>query len=202
MLRCLLYSLLGYFGGSILYARLAQRLFRCEGMIAESPDQNPGAANAFARGGLACGLFTLAGDVFKGALPVALYLRAAQNMDACLIPVLAAPVLGHAFPCYFRLHGGKGIAVTFGVLLGLLPYSQPLLLLVVSFLFFSIVVIVRPHSYRTLATYAAVLVAMPLLHIHTSVPAGFGIIGLIVSYRILTAPEEKQALEVSFLWKR
>ena len=68
-----LYILLGYLSGSVLYARIAAKVFHKPQLLQCSPDQNPGAANAFQYGGFWCGVFTLSGDLLKGFLPVFLY---------------------------------------------------------------------------------------------------------------------------------
>ena len=124
MRKFLMYILGGYAAGSVLFARLSAALLNRPAVLRDSPDGNPGTANAFQYGGFLCGLITLLGDVAKGFLPVYLYLRAGGNFQAAPLLsalVLAAPVWGHAFPILFRFHGGKGIAVTFGCLLGLRP---------------------------------------------------------------------------------
>ena len=72
--------------------------------------------------------------------------------------VLMAPVWGHAFPAQFHFQGGKGIAVTFGCLLGLcLATDTPLKALAFFFLFFSLVLRVSPNFYRTGITYLCAL---------------------------------------------
>ena len=137
--RTLLYTILGYLSGSLLFAKFFSRLLDGEDVTAESPDKNPGVYNAFLYGGKFCGILTLCCDLLKGFFPVYLYSRApdlslfpAGNGPAIpvvsgggLALVLAAPVLGHIFPLWHRFRGGKGITVTFGVLLGLLPKAGP-----------------------------------------------------------------------------
>lgn len=63
MKRAIFYTIIGYLSGSVLFARVAERLFHRKGAIEESPDQNPGAFNAFRYGGFWCGLLTLCGDL-------------------------------------------------------------------------------------------------------------------------------------------
>ena len=68
--------------------------------------------------------------------------------------IMAAPVFGHAFPLAGgKKNGGKGIAVSFGVLIGLYPFLTNLWLLIFWYLLFSVVIRINPHSYRTLITY-------------------------------------------------
>ena len=72
--------------------------------------------------------------------------------DIWITFVLAAPVAGHIFPVFHRFRGGKGIAVSFGVLLGLYPYMKPVLLLASCFLLFSFVIVITPNYHKTFAT--------------------------------------------------
>ena len=141
MSRYLFYVIGGYLSGSVLYARVMCRLFGAGDALLQSKDANPGTSNAFAYGGFACGVLTLVGDLMKGILPVWLYVRTGSGITpASLALVLAAPVVGHAFPCFFGFHGGKAIAVSFGCLLGLVPFWGPVLIFAGSFIFFSVVV--------------------------------------------------------------
>ena len=139
MVRAAMFAVLGYLSGSVLYARVFARLFRKENMLEQSRDQNPGTANAFLYGGFWCGTLTLVFDLLKGFLPVYLFLQYGNpgRVHPFLVAlVLAAPVIGHIFPLFYGLKGGKGIAVTFGCLAGLYPVLQPLLVCVLfSFLF-------------------------------------------------------------------
>ena len=133
--RTVVFTVLGYLSGSLLFARYWGKWCRGRNMVEESPDQNPGTFNAFQYGGFVCGTLTLCGDLLKGFLPVFLYCRE-RPWELGLALVLAAPVWGHVLPLYHGFRGGKGVAVTFGCLLGLLPKRRPLLLLAFVFLFF------------------------------------------------------------------
>lgn len=88
-------------------------------------------------GGFLCGTLTLLGDLAKGFLPVFCCVwttsRLGIYMTAGLALVMTAPVIGHAFPVYHRFQGGKGIAVSFGSLLGLFPDLRPALVLAAFF---------------------------------------------------------------------
>ena len=115
---------------------------------------NPGTANAFLYGGVFCGILVLLADLGKGALPVFLAARHLDPEEKLFALVMAAPVVGHAYPLIDRYgKGGKAIAVSFGVLLGLYPVFLPVLLLAGVYLFFSLVLVVEPHSLRTGLTF-------------------------------------------------
>lgn len=199
----LLYIMIGYLSGSVLYARIFGRVFKKDGILPESRDHNPGAANAFRYGGFWCGLLTLCGDMLKGFLPVWLYVQEADSIPFFrqgLLLVLAAPVLGHIFPVFFGFQGGKGIAVTFGCLLGLAPDILPAAVLAFFFIFFSVILKVSPHFYRTIAAYTASCGAMFLLHIETAICVGFVLITSAVCLRLHLSTEAREKPEVKLLW--
>ena len=190
--------LFGYLSGSVLYARIFAKLFRKEDMIEKSKDRNPGAGNAFMYGGFWCGVLTLTCDILKGFFPVFLFMRYATDMNSIAF-VMAAPVLGHAYPLFFKGKGGKGIAVSFGCLLGLFPLLQPVAILAFCFIFFSCVLRINPHYYRTLAAYLCALIGMLLWVKWTMIRLGFAIITAVVSSRMLLSEEEKEKLRIKLL---
>lgn len=201
----LTFALFGYLSGSILYARLFAKLLGKDNIFEMSKDQNPGTSNAFVYGGFWCGTLTLIFDILKGFLPVALYIAYSeyQNVPASgLALVMAAPVIGHIFPLFYKLKGGKGIATTFGCLLGLLPNWKPVAIVIVFFLFFSVVLRITPHFHRTLMAYICSLICMTFLVESSAVRFGFALITLAVCVRMLTSQEEKEKMEVKLLWMR
>ncbi len=95
---------------------------------------NIGATNVWRTLGRRYGLLAFALDTAKGVVPMVVappIWRAAGawpagdsggGFYACWLAVGAAAILGHVFPCYLRFRGGKGVATSLGVLLGLWPY--------------------------------------------------------------------------------
>lgn len=74
---------------------------------------NIGATNVFRAGGKTVGVVTLALDIAKGAVSVAL--ARSLGCGPGWEPAAAfAAVLGHCFPVYLRFKGGKGIATGCG----------------------------------------------------------------------------------------
>lgn len=202
MLRDVIWILLGYLSGSVLFARLWGSILGRD-VTAQSADRNPGAANAFIQGGLFMGVMTLVGDVLKGALPVALYVRTCQEAPG-LVPlalVLAAPVCGHVWPCWYGFRGGKGIATTFGCLLGLAALTpRPFIILASCFIGLSCVVRVSPNYHRTLIAYAAALVLMVARGCVPGVSLGFLLMSAMMSYRMCVSPEAKPQCRLSLPW--
>ena len=201
-MRTITYIIMGYIMGSILFAQVFSKMFNKD-ILQKSKDGNPGTANSFMYGGFWCGILTLFFELFKGIVPVYLYLRGVNIQSVSTVAlafVIAAPVIGHIYPLFNRFHGGKGIAVTFGVLLGLVPIWSPVLLLAFFFIFFSLVVRVSPHIHRTVITYGCTLVAIVLTNPIRGIIAGFAIITVIVLHRLYISKEEKEKIKVGLLW--
>ena len=197
MIRMIEYMILGYLSGSVLYARVFSSLLGKDNIYEQSKDCNPGTANAFTYGGFWCGLGTLLGDLLKGAVPVWLYLRGASSSPSlALALVAAAPVFGHAFPVFYRFQGGKGIAASFGCLLGLLPVWQPLALFIGAFLLFSLVIRITPHFQRTIFSYLLTLICMLLTKQRPEIILGFLLITAIVCLRMHVSKEPRESMLV------
>src|SRR5699024_3090963 len=84
--------------------------------------RNPGATNVLRSGNKLAAALTLLGDVGKGWLAVylATWVTAAQSLPAYIVALCAIAVfIGHAFPVFLRFKGGKGVATSLGLLLGL-----------------------------------------------------------------------------------
>lgn len=146
---------------------------------------------------------TLCGDLLKGILPVQMYLRGA-DLDACgieMIFIIIAPVIGHIFPIFYKFRGGKGIAVTFGCLLGLFPNLYPVLILAFVFLLFSLIIRITPHYNRTLWTYRCAAVGMILFTRDIYIITAFLVITLVVNVNLLSSSEEREKCQVRILWK-
>jgi glycerol-3-phosphate acyltransferase PlsY len=88
---------------------------------------NIGATNLARALGRKWGYFCFALDVLKGLVPMVLAgaLLVTPGSPAHLalwLVVGIAAILGHVFPVYLGFKGGKGVATSFGVALGLWPY--------------------------------------------------------------------------------
>ena len=94
--------------------------------IRDYGDGNPGAANVFRAGGQKAGYLAVFLDVAKGVPLVFLAGSFSGLPSLSLVAVGASAVLGHAFSPFLSWHGGKSVAVTFGVLLAL-PAHEMLL---------------------------------------------------------------------------
>lgn len=83
----------------------------------ENGSGNPGATNVMRIGGKKAAAITLAGDALKGLLPV--LLAKALGVDSLVLSlVVFAAFIGHLYPIFFEFKGGKGVATSLGVTLG------------------------------------------------------------------------------------
>lgn len=83
----------------------------------EQGSGNPGATNVMRIGGKKAAAITLTGDALKGLLPV-LVAKMLGVESLVLAMVVFAAFLGHLYPIFFGFKGGKGVATSFGVSLG------------------------------------------------------------------------------------
>lgn len=115
-----------YLMGAIPFGYLIGRAHGID--LRQHGSRNIGATNTGRVLGRRWGLLCLALDVLKGLLPTgaAYFALAGEPVTAgaliAWIAVAAAAVLGHTFPVYLGFRGGKGVATTIGVSLGVYPY--------------------------------------------------------------------------------
>lgn len=110
--------ILAYLAGAIPFSFLVARARGVDLRLVGSG--NVGASNVWRNCGFSAFLVALAGDMLKGALPVA----AAQALGLAPLAVIvvgAAAMLGHTRSIFLRFRGGKAVATGGGVLLALAP---------------------------------------------------------------------------------
>jgi acyl phosphate:glycerol-3-phosphate acyltransferase len=111
---------LGYAFGSIPFGVILTR-FAGLGDIRKVGSGNIGATNVLRTGHKGLAAATLLGDALKGTAPVVLA-QALWGPNAALVAALGA-FLGHLYPIWLGLKGGKGVATFIGCLLGLKPLA-------------------------------------------------------------------------------
>lgn len=159
-MKKIVWIVIGYLNGSLLFGEYITKLIKGKDIVRESSDGNPGTANAFMVGGAVSGILTLVCELMKGFLPVYMF-RSGFPDSALLSVVMIAPVLGHAYSVFHGFQGGKAIAVSFGVLLGLFPEMSAVWTLVFYYLLFSALRI-SPHSKRSIVTFLCFAVTVAL----------------------------------------
>ena len=89
--------------------------------ITQAGSGNPGFNNVWRVSSFGRGLFTLVGDLSKGAIAIAV-LTSVQDPDWFGWSIALAAVAGHSWNPFLRFNGGKGVATMAGALLFLEPW--------------------------------------------------------------------------------
>ena len=118
-------AVIGYLLGSFPTGYLVGRRHGID--IREHGSGNIGATNVVRVLGKKVGYLVFFCDAAKGLLAVysgelLFVTRSPASELSCIIAGLAC-ILGHNFPVWLRFRGGKGVATTIGVLLGLMPVA-------------------------------------------------------------------------------
>ena len=112
-------GLLAYLIGAIPTAYLFAR-FALGSDIRSIGDNNSGAANVYReigpRAGLACGAF----DIIKGGVAVIVVGAISDNSGIQMLAGICA-LIGHVWPVFLRFRGGRGAAVSVGVMIATFP---------------------------------------------------------------------------------
>lgn len=105
-----------YLIGSVSSAIIVCRLMGLDDPR-EQGSGNPGATNVMRIGGKKAAAITLLGDALKGLIPV--LIAKSLGVDTLILSlVVFAAFIGHLYPVFFGFKGGKGVATTLGVTLG------------------------------------------------------------------------------------
>jgi glycerol-3-phosphate acyltransferase PlsY len=113
-----LMSMAGFILGAVPFSVIIGRLFLRKD-IRNYGDGNPGSVNVFRAGGQKAGFVAVVLDIVKG-VPFVFLAHAWLKLPGLAVAIVAiSAVLGHAFSPFLRGHGGKAVAISFGVLLGL-----------------------------------------------------------------------------------
>jgi glycerol-3-phosphate acyltransferase PlsY len=121
------FTLAGYLLGAVPFAFLFARLKGVD--IRTVGSGNVGATNVFRSVSKGLGIATFAADALKGFVPAFFFPMLAERW-ACLeagpgLGLLSgcAAIVGHNWPVFLKFKGGKGVATSAGMLLGVAPAS-------------------------------------------------------------------------------
>ncbi len=126
LLFLIISAVIAYLIGSIPVAYIFGRVLK--GLdIREHGSGNMGATNAFRVLGRGPGTIVLILDIIKGIIPVTFLANAFGLTDALsLVIIVVAAVAGHNWTVFLGFRGGKGMATSLGVLIGLAIQFQVL----------------------------------------------------------------------------
>ena len=134
MIALLTVALVSYLIGSIPSGYIAGRIAGVD--IRKVGSGNIGATNVTRALGKKHGYPVFAADFSKGLVSVFIASRIALRLDTvestALLEIVAAVccVLGNAFPVWLGFRGGKGVAVSAGLLFGMMPWAGLIAILV------------------------------------------------------------------------
>ena len=119
MYTILFLTILGYLIGAIPFSYLVGKLFTRKD-IRNVGDGNPGGTNVIKAGGVPAGLLAIGLDIGKGFLPV--YLAGPQGIAEGwgMLPIVLAPIMGHATQPFLRFRGGKALGTAGGAWAGVI----------------------------------------------------------------------------------
>ena len=126
---------------------------------------NIGATNAGRVLGMRYFWYAFALDFLKGFAPVLvvdLIMRHWHGPVWLPLVTAAAAICGHVFPCYLKFKGGKGVATTFGVVMGVWPVLT-LSGLGAALVFLLVFLVYRIISLSSLAGVAAFMILIPIM---------------------------------------
>src|SRR5438132_10242172 len=128
MLRFAAVALVSYLLGSIPVGYLVGRIAGID--IRKVGSGNIGATNVTRTLGRRYGYFVFVVDFAKGAIAVCISILLSQHVEPKprsteIYGIVGAVfcVLGHVFPIWLKLKGGKGVATSAGALFGLMPLA-------------------------------------------------------------------------------
>lgn len=141
--------IVGYLFGSFCTGYLVGKMHHVN--IQQEGSGNSGTTNALRTMGVKAALLTFVGDLLKVVIPVVAIriIWKENNIYAILLALYLGfgAVLGHNFPVWLKFKGGKGIAVTAGVILAIADWRVTLIGLL---LFILIVAVTRYVSVGSL----------------------------------------------------
>ena len=166
----LIWLVIGYFCGSIQTGYFLGRLKGID--VRDYGSHSTGATNSLRVMGTGAGILVLLGDALKAILPC-IAVRCLYGSDPDLMMVLllwtgAGVMLGHCYPFYLGFRGGKGVAITVGLLLVISP---PAFLIWVA-VFFLVLFPFRYVSLSSISAMAFLAVLLIVLTVSGKLPVG------------------------------
>ena len=170
--------LLAYLIGSIPVAYIFGRVLKNID-IREHGSGNMGATNAFRVLGKGPGTIVLILDIIKGIIPVTVIANVLGIGDALSLVIIAvAAVAGHNWTIFLGFKGGKGMATSLGVLIGLAIQLSGLRI-VLGLATLTWVVLFFLFGYVSLASIAAA-VALPVLMVVFEAPFPMKVMAIVL----------------------
>jgi glycerol-3-phosphate acyltransferase PlsY len=140
--------------------------------------KNIGATNTLRVLGKPLGAAALVGDMAKGAIPV-VFIAPLSEWNYAPIACGLAAICGHTFSLFLRFRGGKGVATSAGVFLGLAPLPT----MIAAAVFAAVVAATRMVSAGSILGSVAIAIAVFVFPTDNAVRAIAVAIALLVIVR-------------------
>jgi len=176
LLKTIVYIIVSYLVGSISIAYYMCRKFYSID-IRQYGSGNPGSTNVLRVLGTKPALIVFLADLLKGFITVSIG-RLIGGENLALLAAIAV-VVGHDWSIFHNFKGGKGIATSLGVVIGIFPKVAPILAIFgISVIFISRYVSLGSISTATLLPILLLIFRYPAKHIIVGL-----ILGAIAVYR-------------------
>lgn len=146
---------------------------------------NTGATNSFRVLGRPAGFIVTFLDIFKGFFTVFFPLWFPVHADGVIstfftngLIVGLFAILGHVYPIYLKFNGGKAVATSAGVVLGV----NPILLLILAIIFFSVLKIFKYVSLSSIIAAISCVIGSIIIHDYILLAVS-GIVSIILIIR-------------------
>ena len=146
---------------------------------------NTGATNSFRVLGRPAGFMVTFLDIFKGFITVFFPLWFPVHADGVIstfftngLIVGLFAILGHVYPIYLKFNGGKAVATSAGVVLGV----NPILLLILAIIFFSVLKIFKYVSLSSIIAAISCVIGSIIIHDYILLAVS-GIVSIILIIR-------------------
>lgn len=146
---------------------------------------NTGATNSFRVLGRPAGFIVTFLDIFKGFITVFFPLWFPVHADGVIstfftngLIVGLFAILGHVYPIYLNFNGGKAVATSAGVVLGV----NPILLLILAIIFFSVLKIFKYVSLSSIIAAISCVIGSIIIHDYILLAVS-GIVSIILIIR-------------------
>lgn len=157
----IIFIIIAYLLGSIPSALIVGKVgFNID--VREHGSKNMGATNAFRVLGTKAGIIVTLADILKGTIATVIPLIASIYMDLdvsrLIIGIFA--VLGHTYPIFAKFKGGKAVATSGGIILGI----NPLLFLAILATFILSLKLTKYVSLSSMITGVVATIISAFLH--------------------------------------
>ena len=172
----LLLCVCAFFGGAIPFGFIAGKLRGVD--LRQEGSGNIGATNTLRVLGKGPGIAVLLLDAAKGFAPVFVAQNILHLEPGWVVAAGLCAVLGHTYSPFVRFKGGKGVATSLGVLIGLSPPVAGIVLLV-------FVIVVALSRMVSLGSLCAALAAMGLFWGIPDTPLAFRLFGTVAGLFVM-----------------